>query len=33
VLGVLYVYCLEKSKSIAAPIIGHNVGDVVETAS
>jgi uncharacterized protein len=29
-LGVLYAYWLEKSKSIVAPIIGHNVGDVVE---
>jgi membrane protease YdiL (CAAX protease family) len=31
-LGVLYAYWLEKSKSIVAPIIGHNVGDVVEFA-
>lgn len=31
-LGVLYAYWLEKSKSIVAPIIGHNVGDVVEYA-
>ncbi|HEV2269261.1 MAG TPA: CPBP family intramembrane glutamic endopeptidase [Steroidobacteraceae bacterium] len=29
-LGVLYAYWLEKSRSILAPIIGHNVGDVVE---
>ena len=29
-LGVLYAYWLEKSKSIVAPIIGHNVSDVVE---
>jgi len=29
-LGVLYAYWLEKSKSVIAPIIGHNVGDVVE---
>ncbi|HSM96786.1 MAG TPA: CPBP family intramembrane glutamic endopeptidase [Rhizomicrobium sp.] len=29
-LGVLYAYWLEKSKSVVAPIIGHNVGDVVE---
>jgi uncharacterized protein len=29
-LGVLYAYWLEKSRSIVAPIIGHNVGDVVE---
>ncbi len=31
-LGVLYAYWLDKSKSIVAPIIGHNVGDFVETA-
>jgi len=31
-LGVLYAYWLEKSKSIVAPIIGHNVSDVSETA-
>jgi hypothetical protein len=30
-LGVLYAYWLEKSKSIVAPIIGHNLSDVVET--
>jgi membrane protease YdiL (CAAX protease family) len=29
-LGVLYAYWLEKSKSIVAPIIGHNAGDFVE---
>ncbi|HTB88850.1 MAG TPA: CPBP family intramembrane glutamic endopeptidase [Steroidobacteraceae bacterium] len=29
-LGILYAYWLEKSKSVVAPIIGHNVGDVVE---
>lgn len=29
-LGMLYAYWLEKSKSIVAPIIGHNVSDVVE---
>lgn len=29
-LGVLYAYWLEKSASILAPIIGHNVSDVVE---
>ena len=29
-LGVLYAYWLEKSKSVVAPIIGHNVGDVTE---
>jgi membrane protease YdiL (CAAX protease family) len=28
-LGVLYAYWLEKSKSVLAPIIGHNVGDGV----
>lgn len=31
-LGVLYAYWLEKSRSIVAPIIGHNAGDVVEYA-
>ncbi|HEY3776800.1 MAG TPA: CPBP family intramembrane glutamic endopeptidase [Rhizomicrobium sp.] len=31
-LGVFYAYCLEKSRSIVAPIIGHNVGDFVEYA-
>ena len=31
-LGVLYAYWLEKSKSVAAPIIGHNVSDVSEYA-
>jgi membrane protease YdiL (CAAX protease family) len=29
-LGVLYAYWLEKSRSIVAPIIGHNVGDATE---
>ncbi|HEX3398350.1 MAG TPA: CPBP family intramembrane glutamic endopeptidase [Steroidobacteraceae bacterium] len=29
-LGILYAYWLEKSKSVVAPIIGHNVSDVVE---
>jgi uncharacterized protein len=29
-LGVLYAYWLEKSKSIVAPIIGHNVSDFSE---
>jgi hypothetical protein len=29
-LGILYAYWLEKSKSVVAPIVGHNVGDVVE---
>ena len=32
VLGVLYAYWLEKSKSVVAPIVGHNVSDVVEYA-
>ena len=31
-LGVLYAYWLEKSRSVLAPIVGHNVGDFVETA-
>lgn len=31
-LGVLYTYWLEKSKSIVAPVIGHDVSDVVEYA-
>jgi membrane protease YdiL (CAAX protease family) len=31
-LGVLYAYWLEKSRSVMAPSIGHNVGDVVEYA-
>jgi len=30
VLGVFYAYWLEKSRSVIAPAIGHNVGDVVE---
>lgn len=29
-LGVLYAYWLEKSASIAAPIVGHNVSDLME---
>jgi hypothetical protein len=29
-LGVLYAYWLEKSQSVVAPIVGHNVGDLVE---
>jgi len=29
-LGVLYAYWFEKSRSIVAPMIGHNVSDVVE---
>ena len=32
VLGVLYAYWLEKSRSVAAPSIGHNFGDVTEYA-
>ena len=32
VLGVLYAYWLDKSRSVLAPIVGHNVGDFVETA-
>jgi hypothetical protein len=31
-LGVLYAYWLEKSGSVVAPAIGHNVGDFVEYA-
>jgi membrane protease YdiL (CAAX protease family) len=31
-LGVLYAYWPEKSGSILAPIIGHNVSDGVEQA-
>lgn len=29
-LGILYAYWLEKSKSVVAPIIGHNFSDLVE---
>jgi hypothetical protein len=29
-LGVLYAYWLEKSKSVLAPIVGHNVSDLTE---
>jgi uncharacterized protein len=29
-LGILYAYWREKSGSLLAPIIGHNVGDGVE---
>lgn len=29
-LGVFYAYWLEKSRSVLAPAIGHNVGDAVE---
>ncbi|HEY1630087.1 MAG TPA: CPBP family intramembrane glutamic endopeptidase [Rhizomicrobium sp.] len=32
-LGVLYAYWFEKSRSLLAPIVGHNVGDVVEYAA
>jgi CAAX protease family protein len=31
-LGVLYAYWLEKSRSIVAPILGHNLSDGVEYA-
>jgi membrane protease YdiL (CAAX protease family) len=31
-LGVLYAYWQEKSRSVVAPSIGHNVGDGVEFA-
>jgi membrane protease YdiL (CAAX protease family) len=31
-LGVAYAYWLEKSRSVVAPAIGHNVGDVTEYA-
>ena len=31
-LGILYAYWFEKSRSVVAPIVGHNVGDVVEYA-
>ena len=31
-LGVLYAYWFEKSRSVLAPIVGHNVGDVLEYA-
>jgi hypothetical protein len=31
-LGVLYAYWLEKSRSVLAAAVGHNVGDVVEYA-
>jgi len=31
-LGVLYAYWFEKSRSVLAPIIGHNISDVSETA-
>jgi len=31
-LGVLYAYWFEKSKSIVAPIVGHNVSDLTEYA-
>jgi hypothetical protein len=31
-LGVLYAYWFEKSRSVVAPIVGHNVSDVTEYA-
>ena len=31
-LGVLYAYWLEKSQSVVAPIVGHNISDGVEYA-
>lgn len=31
-LGVLYAYWFEKSRSVMAPIVGHNVSDVTEYA-
>jgi hypothetical protein len=31
-LGVLYAYWLERSRSVVAPAIGHNVGDATEYA-
>jgi CAAX protease family protein len=31
-LGILYAYWFEKSRSLLAPIIGHNIGDLVEYA-
>jgi hypothetical protein len=31
-LGILYAYWFEKSKSVVAPIVGHNVSDVTEYA-
>lgn len=31
-LGVLYAYWFEKSRSVVAPIVGHNVSDVMEYA-
>lgn len=30
-LGVLYAYCLEKSRSIVAPILAHNMSDGITT--
>lgn len=29
-LGIFYAYWFEKSKSLLAPIVGHNIGDVTE---
>lgn len=31
-LGILYAYWFEKSRSVVAPMVGHNVSDVVEYA-
>ena len=31
-LGILYAYWFEKSRSVVAPVVGHNVSDVVEYA-
>lgn len=31
-LGIFYAYCLERSRSVLAPIIAHNVSDVSVTA-
>ncbi|HEY4943162.1 MAG TPA: CPBP family intramembrane glutamic endopeptidase [Rhizomicrobium sp.] len=31
-LGILYAYWFEKSRSVLAPIVGHNAGDFVEYA-
>jgi len=31
-LGLFYAYCFEKSRSILAPVLAHNVSDLVPTA-
>jgi membrane protease YdiL (CAAX protease family) len=31
-LGLFYAYCLEKSRSVLAPILAHNISDVFVTA-